>query len=372
MTAELNNRWALQWQRTPSWLRSTLILFGIWSVPVLIGSSGHFLGMAAQGMQLQMPAYHIWGHSLATWYIWIPTTPVILWLGRRYHFGEGQRLVSLLVHVVAASLMFLLQALSIIYVSTAIGHMTPGVPLGDRLAGEIINQYVFTLLTYAVVVSAAAGLRLARHSRDRERQALQLEAQLAQARLEALRSQLQPHFLFNALNSAVMLVRQGNNPEATSVLVQISDLLRYVLDERTPMVSLRDELHFLHRYLGIEQVRFGDRLVVEASVPDDLLGLPVPNLILQPLVENALRHGVGAKTGVGHLSIRARRNGSGLELEIEDDGPGVEAGWSLERDAGVGLSSTMRRLQELFGAGYKLEISSGTSGGTLARVTVPT
>lgn len=359
------------WLGWPRWLRGALLLLGIWSIPVLIGSSGHFFGMAIENGGLTMPAYHIWTHSMATWYIWVPATPLVLWLAQRYRFAPGQRVLSALIHLAVGSIIFLIQSVGIVEVGLLTGHYTPGRGWVRWITDLVVNQYLFTLLTYGIILSIDAGLRLTRESRARERAALQLETQLAQARLEALRSQLQPHFLFNALNSVVMLVRQGANPEATTVLVQISDLLRYVLDERTPMVPLRDELHFLHRYLGIEQVRFGDRLVVEADIPDELLDVPVPNLILQPIVENALKHGLGRRPGVGHLTIRARHVAGMLQLEVTDDGPGLRAGWSLESDSGVGLSSTARRLEQLYGPRSRLELATGTAGGTLARLTVP-
>jgi sensor histidine kinase YesM len=358
------------WHRIPPRGRGALLLFAIWSVPVLLGSSGHFFGMAMEG-GMGLPASHIWGHSMATWYVWVPATPVIIWLGRRFRFARGHWLLALLVHLAAACLMFAIQATVEVYVGFWTGHYMRDMPMGMRLADLVVNQYVFVLMTYAIILSADAAFRLSRQARDRNLRAVQLERQLAQARLEALRMQLQPHFLFNTLNSAVMLVRQGANAEATSVLVQISELLRYVLDERETMVPLRDELHFLRRYLDLEQVRFRDRLVVEAAVPDELLEAEVPNLILQPIVENALRHGIGARTGVGHLAIRARRNGHGLELEIEDDGPGLKPGWSLEHDAGVGLTTTVRRLQELFGSGFRFEIGAGSGGGTRVMMGLP-
>lgn len=358
------------WHRIPPRGRGALLLVLIWSVPVLLGSSGHFFGMAMEG-GMGMPASHIWGHSMATWYVWIPATPLIFWLGRRFRFVRGRWPLALLVHLVAVSLIFLVQSFAEIYVGLWTGHYVPGMPMGLRLVESVVNQYVFDLLTYGIVLSVDAGFRLSRQARDRNLRAVQLERQLAQARLEALRMQLQPHFLFNTLNSAVMLVRQGANAEATSVLVQISELLRYVLDERETMVPLRDELHFLRRYLDLEQVRFRDRLVVEAAVPDALLEAEVPNLILQPIVENALRHGIGARTGVGHLAIRARRNGHGLELEIEDDGPGLKPGWTLEQNAGVGLTTTVRRLQELFGSGFRFEIGAGSGGGTRVTLGLP-
>jgi len=358
------------WHGVPRWLRGAALLLLIWTVPVLIGSSSHFFGMAMEG-GMSMPASHIWGHSMATWYIWIPATPLIIWLGRRYRFARGEWTRALLVHLVAASVVFVLQTLVVTDVNLWTGHFVPDGDLGRRLVNAVVNQYVFDLLTYGIVLSADAGFRLARESRDRNLRAARLERQLAQARLEALRMQLQPHFLFNTLNSAVMLVRQGANAEATSVLVQISELLRYVLDERESMVPLREELHFLRRYLDLEQVRFRDRLVVEAEVPDALLDVPVPNLILQPIVENALRHGIGARAAVGHLAIRARRTAQGLELEVEDDGPGLRPGWSLEHDAGVGLTTTMGRLEELFGPGYRLAVGAGKEGGTRVTIALP-
>ena len=351
----------------PNWLRNTLLLLLIWSVPVLLGSSGHFFGMAMEG-GMTMPAYHIWSHSAATWYIWIPFTPVILWLGRRYPFTRSGWPIALAVHLAMASVVWLAQTTAVVYAGLWSGHYMPGRPFTYWLVESVVNQYVFALLTYAIVLSVDAGIRLAREARQRDLRAVQLERQLAQVRLEALRMQLQPHFLFNTLNSAVMLVRQGANAEATSVLVQISELLRYVLDERESMVPLRDELHFLRRYLDLEQVRFRDRLVVEVDVPDDLLEVPVPNLILQPLVENALRHGIGARAGVGRLGVSARRAGGNIELIVTDDGPGLKPGWVLQRDAGVGLSTTLRRLEELYGGGASLQVRNG--GGTGTRVTL--
>jgi hypothetical protein len=358
------------WHGVPRWLRGAALLLVIWTVPVLIGSSSHFFGMAMEG-GMGMPASHIWGHSMATWYIWIPATPLIIWLGRRYRFAKGEWPRALLVHLLAASAVFLLQTLVVTDVNLWTGHFVPDGDVVRRLVNAVINQYVFDLLTYGIILSVDAGFRLAHQARDRNLRAAHLERQLAQARLEALRMQLQPHFLFNTLNSAVMLVRQGANAEATSVLVQISELLRYVLDERESMVPLREELHFLRRYLDLEQVRFRDRLVVEAEVPDELLDVPVPNLLLQPIVENALRHGIGARAGIGHLVIRARRTGHGLELEVEDDGPGLKSGWTLDRDAGVGLTTTMRRLEELFGPAYRLVLGAGKTGGTRVTIALP-
>ncbi|HKV73129.1 MAG TPA: histidine kinase [Gemmatimonadales bacterium] len=358
------------WRAIPAWLRSTVVLVAVWTVPVLIGSSSHFFGMAMDG-GMSMPASHIWGHSMATWYIWIPATPLIIWLGRRYRFTRGEWPRALLVHLLAAGAVFLLQTAVVTYVNLRTGHFTPDGDMMRRLVSAVVNQYVFDLLTYAIVLSVDAGFRLAREARERDLRAVQLERQLAQARLEGLRMQLQPHFLFNTLNSAVMLVRQGANAEATSVLVQISELLRYVLDEREAMVPLREELHFLRRYLDLEQVRFRDRLVVEVGVPDALLDIPVPNLILQPIVENALRHGIGARAGAGHLDISARQRDGAIELIVKDDGPGLRPGWELERDAGVGLSTTVRRLEELYGGAATIEVSPAKGGGTRVRLRLP-
>jgi two-component system, LytTR family, sensor kinase len=218
-----------------------------------------------------------------------------------------------------------------------------------------------------------------RRFREREVAAAQLETQLATAHLQALRMQLNPHFLFNALHSAAMLTMIDPGG-AHRVLVQLSALLRTTLDRSSAAeVPLSEEIDFVDRYLAIERIRFQDRLRVEMTIDDDALGAIVPNLILQPLVENAVRHGIARRTNAGALTIRGTRRGPALVLEVEDDGPGLPGGWSLasSKGSGVGLTNVRSRLEGLYGPEGRLELLTPADAdarprtGVLARVTIP-
>jgi two-component system LytT family sensor kinase len=198
-----------------------------------------------------------------------------------------------------------------------------------------------------------------------------LKTQLAQAQLQALRTQLQPHFFFNTMNTIAMLVRNKEDAEAIRVLAGLSDLLRHVLDDaRADEVPLREELDFLQRYLAIEQIRFRDRLRTDISVDPNVLDALVPNLMLQPLVENAVRHGIARRAAAGRVCVSARRDTESLVLTVQDDGPGLPEDWSLD-DAGVGLVNTRRRLAQLYGGDARLTVENAADGGVRAEVVLP-
>jgi LytS/YehU family sensor histidine kinase len=211
-----------------------------------------------------------------------------------------------------------------------------------------------------------------RRAHDAELRASRLEAQLIQARLEALRAQLNPHFLFNALNTIAMLVRRQANAEALRGIVGLSQLLRQVLDRRAaPEVSLGEELALVEHFLAIEQLRYPDRIQVRIRLDRGVLEAQVPNLLLQPLVENAVRHGIGRRRGAGVVEIVARRRRDALTLEVRDDGPGLPEGWRPEEDYGVGLANTRERLERLYGPHHRFELRNDTRGGAQAVVRIP-
>jgi LytS/YehU family sensor histidine kinase len=205
--------------------------------------------------------------------------------------------------------------------------------------------------------------------------ASQLETQVAQARLGVLKAQLQPHFLFNTLNAIVVLVRQQKGRQAEETLARFSDLLRAVLtDLDAQEVPLSRELEYLRLYVGIEQVRFSDRLRVEIDVAPELMDAAVPHMALHPLVENAIRHGVGRRSSAGALSLRATRDGASLQIVVEDDGPGFGApGFDIavEQGRGMGLANTRARLRQLYGEAAELRTENAESGGARAILTLP-
>jgi signal transduction histidine kinase len=231
-----------------------------------------------------------------------------------------------------------------------------------------LHYVVMCVLMYWFVVFAHLGWHYYRRFRERELQAAELQQKLVEARLEALRMQLNPHFLFNTLHAVSALIHEDPNA-ADRVL---SELLRLSLDQSKPQeVPLSEELAFLDRYLEIEQTRFADRLQVEKEVEPETERALVPYLILQPLVENAIRHGIEPREDTGRLAIRAHRSNGTLQLRVSDNGAGLPEEKGTPLREGIGLSNTRSRLQHLYGDGYRLELVSAPGGGLEARIDIP-
>lgn len=229
----------------------------------------------------------------------------------------------------------------------------------------------FNVPIYFFVVSICHAFTYFRRSREREHQTLELQARLAQTKLQALRMELHPHFLFNTLNAISTLVHK-NPAAADEMIVNLSELLRQTLeDSDQPEVPLRKELDFLDRYLEIQMVRFGDRLRVEKLVDESVLAAHVPSMILQPLVENAIRHGLEPQTSAGVISIVASRVGSFLELSVGDTGNGPKSPAGKAIREGIGLANTRARLQELYGSEGRLKLDQQTGGGFIAQLEIP-
>ncbi|MEA2446287.1 MAG: two-component system, LytTR family, sensor kinase, partial [Thermoleophilales bacterium] len=208
--------------------------------------------------------------------------------------------------------------------------------------------------------------------REREFRASQLESQLAQAQLQTLKMQRQPHFLFNTLHGIAGLVRDNRNKAAVNMLAGLSDLLRYTLENAGKQeVPLKEELEFLELYLDIQQMRFSDRLRVEMQIEPETLDALVPNLILQPLVENAIRHGTSRRAASGTVGVMARRDNGLLRIQIYDDGPGLKRDDGVKPVEGVGLSNTRARLVQLYGERQKFALSERESGGVEATLVIP-
>jgi sensor histidine kinase YesM len=242
--------------------------------------------------------------------------------------------------------------------------------------GSLFQKLAFTytlhnILLYWVLVMGHLGWQYYLRYRERERDAAALATELVQARLQALRMQLNPHFLFNSLNTILSLIHE--KPEAADrMLVRLSQLLRRTLDHsETHEVPLREELQFLKIYLEIEQMRFSDRLTVTYHVPPETEDLFVPQLILQPLVENALRHGILPREQAGRLELEARTENGMLKLTVRDDGIGLPAGADFPLADGVGLKNVRSRLGHLYGSEQRFELREAPGGGVEAVVSIP-
>jgi two-component system LytT family sensor kinase len=295
-------------------------------------------------------------------------TPITYSLARRFPLRREGWGRTLGVHTLGA-------------LALCVGWASLGIVLGLVLGtypavGKLDRAYVSWILTsvpwsvfmYFTVLGCVYAFTYFNEARDRAMQASRLAAQLAEARLGALRMQLNPHFLFNSLNAVSVLVREQNTRAAARMLELLGDMLRQVLRTDQPhQVSLAEELRFVEQYLAIEQVRFSDRLRVEWRIEERARGALVPAFVLQPLVENAIRHGVAKRADAGRVEIQAEIAGDRLRLSVRDDGAGVD-----ERTAeGVGLSNTRERLRTLYGEEADLTLHSVAEGGSEAVVTLP-
>jgi signal transduction histidine kinase len=236
---------------------------------------------------------------------------------------------------------------------------------------ELFALYIRTVFTYAEITVVGWAIHYQKEARLREVRASQLEAHLTRARLDVLRMQIHPHFLFNTLNSIAALMHRDLGA-AERMIARLSDLLRHSLAGNVAQeVTLKDELELSERYLDIERVRFAERLAVRSDISSEALDALVPSLILQPLVENAVRHGIAFRAAGGCLELLARREGSDLVLSVLDDGPGVDPERTAPERCGVGLASTRGRLAELYGEEGRLSIGRRPEGGTEVTVRIP-
>lgn len=306
------------------------------------------------------------------WYGWALLAPVIGWTIIRLN-PDGRPWVSRAsIHVGLAVLFSLFHSTAIMSFRHLIGFHKD-VPV---TFGMFANFAMFTLSTnllgYGAIVGIVYATDFYRRYQERELLASQLTAQLAQARLSALRMQLNPHFLFNAMNTISMQVRKAANDDAVRMLAGLSDLLRYMLEDSRPTeVPLSEELVFVERYLAIEQVRFQDRLTIEVDPGPGTAQALVPTLILQPLVENAIRHGISRRVQSGRISIRARRTDDDLLIQVEDDGPGLSSDMTPTPGTGLGLKNTRARLEQFYRDHQSLELAEASGGGTLVTMRLP-
>jgi LytS/YehU family sensor histidine kinase len=238
----------------------------------------------------------------------------------------------------------------------------------------VVTGFHENIITYWGILGIQSGFRYYRGFQERELHASELKAQLVKAQLSALKMQLQPHFLFNTLNAIMVLVRQQRGRQAEEMLARLSDLLRCVLEDvDEQQIPLRRELEYLRLYLSIEQVRFQDRLGIEISADDTALDAAVPHMGLQPIVENAVRHGIGQVAAAGTIRISAFRTGQSLIIRVADDGPGLgtaDLAAQLTEGRGIGLANTRARLYQLYGDAASLNVENGERG-VVATMTIP-
>ena len=291
--------------------------------------------------------------ALAEWWLWAALTPLVAWLARRYRVEGGQWRRNLVVHVAAG--------IAVAVVKTLADREVFAVISGFRIY-ILFSTIALQFVVYAAIVAGTHGLEYYRRSRERE----VLERRFAETRLQLLGMQLQPHFLFNTLNTIAELVHHDPDT-ADDMIVGLSELLRLTLQlENRQQITLREELRLLSKYLDIQRARFGERLQTNVDVEEDLQEALVPALLLQPLVENSIRHGLTRHASAGRIDVVARRAAGRLLIEITDDGEGAGAQTATTRQ-GVGLANTRARMEASHGPDCRLEFSRHDTG---ARVTI--
>lgn len=354
--------------------RELLLIFAFWTSLASLTAANRAFDPRGEGLRvigrtgpLLLPFIEAW--------LWAAFTPVVFWLSSRTNvsMSRGAR-IALLVAAGIAIAIFMDVALDFARFELLPMRRRGGATLFFR--GFARFGFINQLLVYGAVL--AAGLAREYFLRDREQQqerielearAAVLEAQLAQARLDALRMQINPHFLFNTLHAVSALVERDPSG-VRRMLARLGELMRYTLESRgSEEVPLSQELEFLKRYLDIMEVRFQGKLQVETDVERGALQALVPNFILQPIVENALEHGVSRVTGEARIRIAARRSGEQLVLSVTDRGPGLAGGESSPE--GVGLRNTRARLDAMYGGGALIRVEDEPDGGAAAEIRLP-
>ncbi|HVT39901.1 MAG TPA: histidine kinase [Gemmatimonadaceae bacterium] len=331
-------------------------------------------GRSQSGVVPWLPA--LW-FELEYWLVFALCTPFFLRMARQFNFTEGTRRRSLLAHLCAGAVFAVVQPVAAEGLNYATLFVIDGGagPRVDRALPNAIHFYpalvIIALWKYAVIIGICCGFEYYRRLKDSGIRNAMLEAQLAASELRSLKMQLHPHFLFNALHSAAMLTLI-EPARAHRVLVQIGELLRTTLTSSSAIeVPLVEEIAFLDRYLGIERLRFEDRLTVCFEVPEELERALIPSLILQPLVENAIHHGFSADSAARRITVRAAEREERLELEVEDDGAGLPNGWTFGSSAGTGLSNVQARVDLANTGSHPLVFGPGRAGGLCVRLVLP-
>jgi sensor histidine kinase YesM len=341
---------------------SVLLYLFAWLVIAVIAATTAFIGLGGSSFRQWLG---VLGIMLEFFYVWAAIGFGIYWLQQRFSSSKKRLFLQALAHisllaVILASMPFLIH-----------GSDWPSWLYGERAAAF----HSLNVLIYAFVLIGCKLLEFYRQGRARERalfeaelRRVELERSLESSRMDALRAQVNPHFLFNTLNSLASLIEMSSNREAYEVVERLADLLRSALDySRDKLVSLEEELEFLDAYLAIEKIRYGDRLQVSKSIPQDCLVFDVPSFSLQPLVENSIKHAVSQSSAPVTIDIDARCREHQLILTISDDGPGFDQ----PVHAGVGLTNIRSRLDFLFGNDASLMIGGNNAGGATVKLVVP-
>jgi len=355
------------WQR-----RSTqwLFIFGAWTLPGLYFAIQVYLQHAYEDRPITLTQALLRGAVF--WLLWVVSSPVILWLARTFPIPRREWLDGLLFHAPAGFIFSLAHLLIYVVISSRLsGGVWPDSvsALLAEFQPIFLSSFAWWSLIYWTILLASYAFDYYQRYQEGQLKASRLETQLAQSQLAALKMQLRPHFLFNTLHSISALMREDVEA-ADQMIARLGEFLRMTLrNSGEQETTLEQELKFLECYLEIEKLRFQDRLTIRIEAEPSAMGALAPNLFLQPIVENAIRHGVARQTNEGKVAITARRSNGRLQVEVRDNGPGL----TLENDVadGVGLANTRSRLQRLYGDEHHFGMKNAAEGGLVVTLEIP-
>src|SRR6266851_5783132 len=352
----------------PRWYWIASIWFGVG----LFDATQNVVVMRSEGM------HHAWVQLFVTlllsWLPWALATPFVLRLGRRYPPVQFRPLFTWVAHLAACATIGLIAAALTASLEELLNPWAKSPPQ-EPFVHLWLHKFYNGLLAYLFLYSATLLVSYILDSRDRlafqQTETARLNEQLSKAQLDALRRQIEPHFLFNTLNAIAGLVREKRNDAAVSMIAGLSDFLRRVVEDSSrQQVPLGEEIEFLQKYVDIQKVRFAERLEVSMDVPEELFCAQVPSLILQPMVENAVKHGIAKRMQGGAIRVSAFRSNGRLTLSVYNDGPRLPVDWD-KTGSGIGISNVRTRLQELYGDGFDLNMRNQGPGGVEVSFSVP-
>ena len=352
-------------------LRSWLWIASIWFGLGIFAALQTVFVMRAEGM------HHAWVTlfvvTVLSWLPWALATPLVLRLGRKFPSVQWRRLSLWFLHLsacIAIGLLFAVWSTWLEVVSNAFANPA-FVPVSSLWFDKFCNGMLSSLLLYATILTAGYVLDSREQLARQQAESARLSEQLTRAQLHALRQQIEPHFLFNTLNAIAGLVRENKNEAAVNMIAKLSDFMRRVLEDGTrQQVPLAEEMEFVQKYMDIQKVRFADRLQLYVNIGSELYPAQIPSLILQPMVENAVKHGIAKRAEGGAIRITASQSEGKLTVTVCNDGPQLPPDWEMTR-SGIGISNVRTRLQSLYGDHFELSMRSREAGGVDASFSLP-
>ncbi len=348
-----------------------LWIASIWLCIAVFSAVQYVLVLRAEGI------HYSWSRLVSTlllsWLVWVMATPLVLRLGQMYPPVRFRPVSTWFIHLVSWSILGVISAswetMLVELLNPMLKNPPPG-PFRSLWVETLYNEVLLYLSLYAALLAISYILESKERLVRQQIETARLNEQFSKAQLDALRRQIEPHFLFNALNAIAGLVREHRNDVAVTMIVGLSDFLRKVVDTSDRYeVPLGEEVQFLQKYLEIQKVRFADRLQLDVDIPQELYAQLVPSLILQPIAENAIKHGIAREENGGWIRISASRANGWLSLSVYNDGPGLPANWD-NSSSGIGIANLRNRLRAMYGEGFELSLRNHGAG-VEARISVP-